>query len=650
MKNLLISLALLIAASPVFTQTLSTVTINATGNRHKQIIVDNNSYTIDNTTTTDVKEIVINDVTPGLHTLELTRSNSNSYRQPTKTSFTVRSGYDLTINIASNGSISTSETRSAGQTYNGNTYNGNKQITTRAFNKLYSQTKAKTSSATRTSFLETEFNTSTRLMTAKQASQLIQLVNSESSRLKLAKLSYAKISDKTNFSLVSNLLNSTNNRNELNAYTTTLETNDETQNNNTTAAITDEKFRVIYNEVLAEPTVNDRTYYLNNFFGRDFNFYTSAQAKQFIELVSGEEDRLALAKAAYRGITDRENYNTIYPLLSSYANRSALQTYINSYENTSPRTAMTTAKFDRLYQSVSNTYSSTSRYNTINAAFTTTGNYFTAAQAKKLISLVSGEANKLLLTKAAYRVLVDRSNYQQFNDLLSTTASRNDLKKYVNDFENVSTGGSDIAMSDADFNNLYKKVTGSWSSSSKVQLVSDAFNKSTNYFTTSQVKQLLMTLSRENDRLPLAKNAYDNIVDPANYSQLSDLFTSTAMKNDLTTFAANMQNGTTTTAKIAMPESTFRDMYTQVELTFGFGAKYSRLTQIFNTETNYFTVAQAKQLIQLVSSEKNRLELAKLSYNNITDPENFSQLYNLLSSQASKNELAAYVSSNAYNN
>src|SRR5204863_394823 len=168
---------------------------------------------------------------------------------------------------------------------------------------------------------------------------------------------------------------------------------------------------------------------------------------------------------------------------------------------------MTTAKFDRLYQSVSNTYSSTSRYNTINAAFTTTGNYFTAAQAKKLISLVSGEANRLLLTKAAYRVLVDRSNYQQFNDLLNTTASRNDLK----------------------------------------------------------------------------------------------------------TFAANMQNGTTTTAKIAMPESTFRDMYTQVELTFGFGAKYSRLTQIFNTETNYFTVAQAKQLIQLVSSEKNRLELAKLS-------------------------------------
>jgi hypothetical protein len=640
MKSLLISLALLIAASPVFSQTLSNVIISATGNRHKQIIVANTSYTIDNATTTDVKEIVINDVTPGLHTLELVRGN----RQPTKTSFTVRSGYDLTVNIASNGSISTSETRSGGQNNN-----GNKQITTTAFNKLYSQTKARTSSATRASFLESEFNTSARLMSAKQASRLIQLVNSESSRLKLAKLSYAKVSDKTNFSLVSNLLKSTTNRNELNDYIATLDSNEGTQDNNTTVAITDEKFRVIYNEVLAEPTVNDRTYYLSNFFGRDFNFYTSEQAKQFIELVSNEEDRLTLAKAAYRGITDRENYNAIYPLLSSYANRSALQSYIASYDNTNPRTAMTTVKFDRLYQSVINTNSPTSRYNTINTAFTTTGNYFTAAQAKRLISLVSGEANRLQLTKTGYRALVDRSDYIQFNDLLSTTASRNDLKKYVNDLDNVSTG-NDMAMSDADFNNLYKSVHGAWSSSSKVRLVSDALNKSANYFTTYQVKQLLMALSNENDRLPLAKNAYDNIVDLANYSQLYDLFTSTAAKNDLTSFVANMQNGTTTTVKIAMPESTFRDLYTQVQLTFGFGAKYSRLTQIFNTETNYFTVAQAKQLIQLVSSESNRLELAKLSYNNITDPPNFTQLYDILPSQASRNELAAYVSSNAYNN
>jgi len=641
MKTLFLSLAWLATSYAVFSQTLSTVTINATGNRNKQVVVDNTSYTIGNTTSTEVKEIVINDLAPGQHTLELMRNNNG---QSAKTNFTVREGYDLSITIASNGSISTAETRTAGQGYN----NAHRPMTTSQFNRLYSQAKAKTSSTTRATFIENELNTSKRLMTSNQASQLIQLVNSESARLKLAKLSYAKVSDQQNFSAVSNLLKSTANRNELNAYIATAGTNDEIPNTNTTGAIDDSKFRTIYNEVLAEPTVSDRTYYLNNFFSRDFNYYTSAQAKQFIEVVSNEQDRFTLAKAAYRGVTDRENYNAIYPLLSSSSNRSALQAYINSYDNTNPRAAMTAANFDRLYQSVYNSNSSTARYTAINNAFSTTGNYFTVAQAKKLIPLVSNEANRLQLAKTSYKVLVDRSNYVQFDDFLSTTASRNELRNFVNNYDN-SSSVIGAAMSDADFNSLYKSVSGSWSSSSKVQLLSNAFNKTTNYFTTYQVKQLLSLVSNENDRLPLAKTAYDNIVDLSNYTQLYDLFTSTANRNDLANFASGMQNGTSTTVRIAMAESTFKDMYRQVQLTFGFGAKYSELTKIFNTETNYFTVAQAKQLIQLVSSESNRLELAKSSYNNIVDPVNFSQLYDIFSSQSSKNELAAYVSANASN-
>ena len=74
----------------------------------------------------------------------------------------------------------------------------------------------------------------------------------------------------------------------------------------------------------------------------------------------------------------------------------------------------------------------------------------------------------------------------------------------------------------------------------------------------------------------------------------------------------------------------------------------SRLTEIFANETYYFSVAQAKQLIQLVSSESNRLELAKSAYGNITDPGNFNLMYDVLTSQSSKNELSAYVSTYSY--
>jgi hypothetical protein len=98
-----------------------------------------------------------------------------------------------------------------------------------------------------------------------------------------------------------------------------------------------------------------------------------------------------------------------------------------------------------------------------------------------------------------------------------------------------------------------------------------------------------------------------------------------------------------------MSNSSFTSLYNEVRNTYGFGAKMSRLTEIFATETYYFTVTQAKQLIQLVSSESNRLELAKSAYGNITDTENFNLMYDVLTSQSSKNELSTYVNTYSYN-
>ena len=98
-----------------------------------------------------------------------------------------------------------------------------------------------------------------------------------------------------------------------------------------------------------------------------------------------------------------------------------------------------------------------------------------------------------------------------------------------------------------------------------------------------------------------------------------------------------------------MSATNFNTLYSNVKNTWGFGAKMSRLTEIFNNESNYFTVAQAKQLIELVSSETNRLELAKSSYSNITDTQNFNLMYDVLTSQTSRNELASYVNTYSYN-
>jgi hypothetical protein len=72
----------------------------------------------------------------------------------------------------------------------------------------------------------------------------------------------------------------------------------------------------------------------------------------------------------------------------------------------------------------------------------------------------------------------------------------------------------------------------------------------------------------------------------------------------------------------------------------------TEITNAFNNNNYYFTCSQARQLIALVSLESNRLQLAKSCYRNITDRENFTQLYDLLTIQSSKDELQAYI--NAY--
>ena len=403
--------SLLIISSVAFSQPSNgSVTINVTGNRTKQVAVDNKYYTISNTASTAEQAIVINDLASGQHVLELVRTNQYNKSTSTKSSFTLREGYDLVIDVNSNGAISLSETR-----VSNNWRGGAKGINTTTYNKLYAAAKKKTSSASRSTFLEKEFITSKRY-TSKQASTLIQLVNSESLRLKLAKQVYPKITDQQNFSLVSSLLNSTANRNDLNNYIATLPVDDDLDDNmNASTPMTNQKFQVIYDEVTAESSAADKSYYLSNFFNKDFNYYTSAQASQLIQLITTDAERLKLAKIAYRGVTDKGNYGLVSQLISNSSYRADLTAYINGTNNNTGNTdvnpVMSMNDFNKIYQSAYYQNTASGRYTIINNAFNTSGSYFSVAQAKQLIQLVNVESSRLLLSKAAYKVLVDRANY-----------------------------------------------------------------------------------------------------------------------------------------------------------------------------------------------------------------------------------------------
>jgi len=538
MKTIFLFLFSSISVISVFAQSVSNVTITVRGNNNEAIVIDNTEYVVSNDYATNTNApIVVSNLQSGQHTLQIKRANEAN---PSSTVFTTRTGYDLQIIIAANGSVQLKETKWRSGNNSG-------------------------------------------------------------------------------------------------------------QN---VVAMSNTDFTNLYNSIRNHWRSSGRMTMVSDAFANTNYYFTTVQAKQLIQLVSSQSNRFTLAKASYRSITDPTNFTQMYDVLNSQSHRDQLAAYVSTYNAGSSSTAMSAAGFNTIYKTAQRQATTNSKVSYIYNAFTNTNNYFTVAQARQLVQLAPDEANRLYLAKISYRGIIDRTNFSQMNALLNTQASRNELNIFVSTYDNSNPVYTKVAMKEADFNTLYRDIQNRYGLGAKVSALSNAFATENYYFTTSQTKQLIQLVSSESNRLELAKASYDNIVDQANFNQLYDIFSSSS-RNELELYVRDHQGSPVYTPPVytrtPMPNSSFTALYNEVRNTYGLGAKMSRLTDIFATETYYFTVTQAKQLVQLVSSESNRLELAKSAYGNITDPENFNLMYDVLTSQTSKNELSSYVNTYSYN-
>lgn len=414
-------------------------------------------------------------------------------------------------------------------------------------------------------------------------------------------------------------------------------------------------FNTLYNDVRSQWRNANKVTLLSDAFANTSNYFTTAQAKQLIQLVNNQSNRFTLAKAAYRSITDPVNFTQMYDVLNSQSYRDQLAAYVSTYNAGSSSTAMTNAAFNSLYKTAKRQSTVNSRVSYIYNAFINTNNFFTVSQARQLVQLVPDETNRLYLAKISYRSIIDRNNFSQMSALLTSQTSRNELNTFVNSYDDSNPVYTRIAMKDDDYNVLYRDIQNRFGLGAKMEALQTVFANESYYFTVAQARQLIQLVSSESNRVELAKASYDNIVDQVNFNQLYDVLSSTAARNEVEAYVRDYQNttpGSVTpvyTNRTPMSSTSFNTLYNNVKNTWGFGAKMSELTEIFDNESYYFTVAQAKQLIQLVSSESNRLQLAKSAYGNITDPQNFNLMFEVLTSQSSKNELSTFVNTYSYN-
>lgn len=312
------------------------------------------------------------------------------------------------------------------------------------------------------------------------------------------------------------------------------------------------------------------------------------------------------------------------------------------------RTPMSSSSFNEVYRNVNNQWSDAAKMSAARDAFNNSAYYFSTDQVRQIVGLINSEASRLELLKLAYDNITDQDNFYQLSNLLRSQASKDELDGYVRSYSHSDSYNSyKVAMKDYNFNQLYQNVMNQRNTSGKLSEATRILNTSTNYFNVSQVIQLISLVTGENNRLQLAKLSIDNIVDAQNITQLFDLFSTQSAKENLDYYIrSNGYSGANYNYHTAMSDATFNSLYDNIRKRWLPFTKYNAAVDAFSSSDNYFTTQQVHQIIALLSDESNRLNLAKLAFDNIIDQQNFRQLYDLFESQASKDELDNYIKAN----
>ena len=322
---------------------------------------------------------------------------------------------------------------------------GNTAMSDTEFQGLLQTIKQQWPPSTQMNSITDAFNNTSKFYTSSQASQLIQLINSESSRLRLAKLSYRGIVDRNNFYIVSNLLSFQSSKDDLAAYVSGYKDNTGGNNdNNNYRAMSETEYNGLYELIRSQWPPSTQLTTASNAFNDPNKYFTAAQASKIIRLFNFEGDKLQLAKYSYRGIVDRNNMNQVIDVLSFQASKDELNNFIRNYkddnnnnynnDNNYGKTPVSDSKFYEIKQDIQGRIFPGEKMSALQVVFNDTRYNFTSQQAKQLIELVSLEANRLTLAKLSYRSITDRNNFRLVYDLLYNASSKTELDNYISGY------------------------------------------------------------------------------------------------------------------------------------------------------------------------------------------------------------------------
>jgi hypothetical protein len=206
-------------------------------------------------------------------------------------------------------------------------------------------------------------------------------------------------------------------------------------------------------------------------------------------------------------------------------------------------------------------------------------------------------------------------------------------------------------VSNQQFTSLLRKVRNHKTNNARVE-AARAVITSANHFNTTQLRMLLQSFEGDEQRLALAKQAYDNTTDKMNFATLANVLASANCKDELASFSlgqdrSNMVYSFSESFRTPLSATSFTTALNAISVQQQEGARLSSIIDLFDRSGTYFTVAQVKSLMEMISDEGSKLHLAKAAYSKVTDPENFEQLYSLFTTQEKLNSLTNYIGANS---
>lgn len=220
--------------------------------------------------------------------------------------------------------------------------------------------------------------------------------------------------------------------------------------------------------------------------------------------------------------------------------------------------------------------------------------------------------------------------------------AQNNKPVFFNNY-NEDTKTCQVALNAKDMSYAIKLLKSSNDDERQMGYVKDivAFN----CFTTSQLQEMLLTFSSEMDRLNIAKPAYAHVSDKKNISQLYSVFKYQTIKDNYTTFIEEQENiakQEKLQCNQAIDSKTFETLYTKLKNS-GYeneklaAAKKALVTICLSTE-------QTKQIAQLFTHDREKLECLKCAYIIIVDKDKAKDLAEQFQFSETKQEFLKFIS------